>query len=545
MTEPTTKTPSLGRRALGMAWVTAISRLFGLVRSQFMAGLLGATALGDAFNIAFRFPNLMRRLFAEGAMSAGFVPVFTQLQNQGDAQATRLFLSRILTLLFLTLAALTLIVIAGAPFILQFYYQGQGGPPEATRPLSILLFRLMFPYLLFISLAAVLQGVLNAHGRFRLSAATPIVLNGIIILFALVYLALYRHHMDDRRAIYLALGVVVGGLFQFLMQAPAVIRLGYSLKPNFKLADPAVRRFITLVVPTVFSAGIYQLNAVLTDPLAVALGAGALSAINYSIRLQEFPLGLVVVSLATVSLPAFSKQVAGRQFEALQKEMGKALTLSSLVMFPVTLFSFLFGTEIIRLVYGMGAFDSHAVELTRQAFSFHIASILFIGFSRILTNVFYAFQDTRSPLYVSLLGLVVNVGSALLFTRVIPWGVPGIAMAGGLSALVMATAYGLILARRGHNPWTLHVLVQHGKMILAMIPVALLLLLIKQGFPNALPLLSSHPFWSQKLRDGLLITAAGLALGGVFATCLVLLKVEAAASLYQKVARRFTRKDPR
>jgi len=521
-----------------MAWVTGVSRLFGLVRSQFMAGLLGATGIGDAFNIAFRFPNLLRRLFAEGAMSSGFVPVFTRLVEKEGPQSAQRFFSRIFALLATILVVLTILVIAIAPWIIDFYYAGQAGGSPEERRLAILLFRLMFPYLLFVSLAAILQGVLNTHHEFSIPAAAPIFFNVFVIGSALAYLAFYRGQLTQARAVFLAVGVVLGGLAQLGVQVPWLMRHGYRLGFDFHWKDPQVARFLTLVLPTIFSAGVYQLNAMLVDPLAVAVGEGALSAIQYSIRLQEFPLGMVVVSLATVSLPVFSRHVATGDREALHHEIRRTLALTSLTMLPVMLFSFFFAQEIIRLVYGMGAFDARAVALTGACFSFHIASIWFIGFSRVLTNVFFANQDTRSPLWVSLAGLVSNVGFAVLLTRVLPWGVAGIAMAGGLSALAMAVLYAILLARRGHPFVNGAFLLLHFKVLAALLAPAAALWAIRSQIPGVLEAWAFPqrfpPFWAGKLRDGLLIGFATLALFVSYGGALLLLRVREVGDLWAK-----------
>lgn len=523
-----------------MAWVTGVSRLFGLVRSQFMAGLLGATGIADAFNIAFRFPNLMRRLFAEGAMSSGFVPVFTALVEKEGHDSAQRFFSRIVALLSAILIVLTVLVVVLAPSIIDFYYSGQAGGAQAARPLAILLFRLMFPYLIFISLAAILQGVLNTHHEFSIPAAAPIVFNLLVIGSALAYLAFYRGELSEARAIFLSVGVLLGGLGQFLFQVPWLAKKGYRLSFDFRWRDPQVARFLTLVVPTVFSAGVYQLNAMLVDPLAVSLGEGALSAIQYSIRLQEFPLGMVVVSLATVSLPAFSRHVASGDRSALHQSIRRSLLLSSLAMLPVMLFSFFFANEIIRLVYGLGAFDARAVALTGACFSFHIASIWFIGFSRILTNVFFATQDTRSPLFVSIAGLLSNVGFALLLTRGVHWGVSGIAMAGGLSALVMAILYALLLARRGHRIFEGGFLLVHVKLLLALLAPAAALWAIRAHIPGILDgsgLLGLFPaFWKEKISDGLLLALGTLGLVVGYAAALLALRVREARDLWAMVS---------
>lgn len=542
---PKTETPSLASKALGMGAMTGVSRILGLFRSQIMAALLGTSALGDAFFVAFRFPNLLRRLFAEGAMSAGFIPVFTELmgrKNDSGPRADQLYLEKIFTLLLAAVSLLAVLAIAFAPLILDLYYVGDPNLDPASKMHSRLLFQIMFPYLLFITLASVCQGVLNAKNEFVLPAATPIFLNLAIIAGAFAFTFFYKDHADPAKVYYLAVGVLVGGLLQFLLQVPRLYTLGYRLRLDFALMDPEVGRFVKLLIPTIFSAGIYQLNILLTDPLALALGEGAFSALNYSIRLQELPLGMIVVSVATVSLPLFSRSVAEKKESLLSEQIGRSLSLTSAILFPIILASLFFGNEIISLLYAWGSFDQKAVSLTASCFFYHILSILFVGFARILTNVFFALQDTRTPLKVSILGLVLNLALAWTLSRVLPMGVAGLALAGGLASLGMAVYYFAVLRKRIGLTLGKEFFLTQLKILLALAPVVGFYFLFKKynlGEWAMFSILKSlSPLWLAKSRELLTLTLSTIGMVVLYGGGLWLFRVREAEEIWRRIRRR-------
>ncbi len=539
---------SLTLKTAFMAFFTGLSRVSGLVRTSVLASFFGASLVGDAFLLAFKFPNLLRRLFGEGAMSAGFVPIFSELVEKSKASgdsSPKLYFIRIFSLLFFLLLILSILAIVFAPTIVNYFYLGQSGVSEDTKNLATLLFRLMFPYLLLISLAAIVQGVLNTYEEFTIPAITPIFLNLAMIAAAFLYLYLHHEDLDRLKAIYLSVGVLVGGLLQFTFQLPWLYRLGYELKLTFQFNDPELKRFFTLMLPAIFSAGIYQLNTLLIDPFAVALGQGSVSALFYSLRLQELPLGMVVVSIATVSLPSFSKYYASGEHTTLALEIEKSLSLTSLILFPIILFSFFFGKEMISLLYGYKQFGAEAIILTTSCFVFHIASLWFVGISRILTNVFFARQDTKTPLYLSILALFVNLFFAWLLTQVLHWGVAGLAMAGGLAAAVMALGYFLLLKKNGLQLLRHSFFYFHLRLLGCLILPALGLWLLKDLYHPTTTFFAFNHFLLTKFYLLSLIVLGTILLLGTFVFSLWLFRIDEGKIIFNLIKRKLSSKKDR
>ena len=275
------------RSAAGMSGITMLSRVLGLVREQVRAHFLGTSLASDAFGIAFQIPNLLRRLVAEGAMSAGFIPVLSEIrEKEGDSEAL-VFARQFLNLSLLVLTGLTAIGVLGAGFIVALFsaLSGQTIAPEATQ-LTESLTRWMFPYIALVAWAAVMQGVLNTWRIFWVSAFTSVLLNIAIIGVALGFAS-----QMEQPAYAFAVGVLIGGVLQLFFQVPYVFRLGFRWKPDFRIG-PRVRQALWLLVPTIFGAGVYQVNVLVSQAIAWGLGDGAVSSLQYSSRLLELTLGV-------------------------------------------------------------------------------------------------------------------------------------------------------------------------------------------------------------------------------------------------------------
>ena len=432
---------SLVKRGSILSLLTLGSRILGLAREMAKASLLGTSALSDAFSVGFMLPNLFRRLFAEGSIAAAFIPTFKEyLVHSQDREADiRAFLSGILSLLtFLVSLAVGLGILAAPGLVLLFRRL------EDYRE-TIFLTRLMFPFLAFISLAALFQGILNSLYIFTPSGMAPIVLNLASILCAY---GLSPYTANPARA--LAWGILLGGLLEAAIQLPFVIRaaprFGFtSLKRAFK--NPGCRKTLRLIGPTVAGMAAYQLNDLVSTILANGAGRGVVSSLQYSLRIQELILGIFAVSLGTVLLPDLAEDAKTGRWERYNERLITALNIIILITIPVTFFFLAQGRLLIRLLFQNRLFNEESVRLTYSAFRFHIGGLLFIAVNRILAPAFYAQGDSASPTLAGISSFGVNIVLAALLAG--PLQGAGIALALTMAGAVN-TALLLLFLRR--NP---------------------------------------------------------------------------------------------
>ena len=395
-----------------MAFATSLSRVAGLVRDVIVARLFGAGFVTDAFFMAFTIPNLLRRFFGEGSLTAAFVPIFSEVFHQrGEAEAQRLA-NRCISLLLLVMLIVVSLGMLCSPWIVQGIGYGFGaveGKLELTNQLN----RLMFPYIGFVSLLALVTGILNVRGHFFLPSLSPLFLNLTMILSALLLGQLF-----DQPIFALAVGVLAGGLVQLLVQFPALLkyRIRFRLDFNFR-GDSQLRRIMTLMLPGIVGVAIYQINIIVTRLLASFLPEGSVSYLYYGQRLFEFPQGIFIVSLAQAALPMMSQQAAEKDHRGLRQSLVFALTLISIFTLPAILGLILCATPIYSLFFHGGEFDQQALKNTALALICYAPGLLFVGYSRIASQTFYALKDTRTPVIVSFWTLLVNFFAALLLMR--------------------------------------------------------------------------------------------------------------------------------
>jgi putative peptidoglycan lipid II flippase len=428
------------RSALGMSGITMGSRVLGLVREQVRAHFLGTTFASDAFGIAFQIPNLLRRLVAEGAMSSAFIPIFAEEKElRGEAEAFA-FARKFFNLSLLALTLLSTLGVLGAGLIVSCFAIIGGRPvaPEAQE-LTTSLTRLMFPYIALVSWAAIAQGILNTYRIFWVSALTSVLLN-LSIIGAAVLLA--TSFSDPSFGF--AIGVVVGGALQLLFQVPFVFRLGFHWRPDFSMG-PAVRRALWLLVPTLFGAGVYQINVLISQAIAWGLGAGAVSSLQYSQRLLELTLGVFAVAISTVALPSLASDAALNAKDRVTDTLLYSVRLCCFVCFPVTAAFLLLGRETASLLFERGAFGVVSSSTTSFAIGFHILALTHIALARVLVPVYYAYKDTRTPVAIAFVAMVVNI--TLCYALAPSFDLSGIALANSLSALVQALLLGLFLRK--------------------------------------------------------------------------------------------------
>jgi putative peptidoglycan lipid II flippase len=424
--------------------LTMVSRVLGLVRDATRATLMGTGLLGEAFTVAFNTPNLFRRLLAEGSMSVALIPTLRTYLSEGDEGSTEEFLSATFTVLLVVVGIVVALGITGSTAIANLY-AGFGRQPDVAFDAgeTAVLMRIMFPFLALVSIAAFLQGILNAHGVFGPSGMAPILFN---ICFIVVPVLLGTVLGNPARA--MAAGVLAGGVAQALCQVPAVIRSGsrFRFVPfRTALRNPGMRKVLTLVAPTILGMAAYELNAFVST--ALAAGVGAATSIGLSIRLQELVLGVFVVSVGTVLLPELSGLAGEGKWDLFVSRFGRALEAVMLVSVPVAAFSIMTRVEIVTLLFKRGAFDDASVAMTADAFFYHTLGLVFIAANRIIAPVFYARKDTRSPTWAGMAAFGVNILVAIVLSPLMRGS--GIALALSVASAVNTGIYLVMLSRVG------------------------------------------------------------------------------------------------
>lgn len=475
------------RRAVGsLGSATMLSRVAGLVRDMIVARVFGAGMVTDAFFMAFTLPNLLRRFFAEGSLTAAFVPTYTSVyQLQGEEEAKRI--ARICwTLLLLTMLVVTAVGIVASPLLVRSIGFGFAAVPGKLA-LTDSLNRLMFPYILFVSLLALATGILNVRGHYFMPAVSPAVLNLAMIASALLLTPLF-----DTPIMALAVGVLLGGLLQLLLQLPLLWRLGYRPGFDFSFADRTVRRIMTLMLPGIAGVAIYQINVVVSRLLASFLPQGSVSWLYYGQRLFEFPQGIVIASLAQAVLPSMSRQLAADDHAGFRSSLHYAFELLLLLILPASVGLVLCAGPVYSLFFLGGEFTTESVRQSALALSAYAPGLLFVGASRVMVPAFYALQDTRTPVWVSFWTLLVNAGLGLLLMQTMAH--IGLALALTLASLFNALLLAWLLRRRLGGLG----LAGLGRQALRMLPALLLM-----GATVALLLQFGH--WqvaSQRLLNG-------------------------------------------
>jgi len=416
---------SLIRHGTVLSLLTLLSRLLGLVREMTKARFLGTSALSDAFSVAFLLPNLFRRLFAEGSISVAFIPTFKEYLLDNNHEKTREFLSCMFTFLTFFVTLMVMAGILAAPFLVRIF-----GVEEYDE--TILLTRIMFPFLGFISLAALFQGVLNSLHVFAPSGLAPILLNVVVILCAY---GLSPFTKNPARA--MAIGIIIGGFLEVAIQLPFVLKRGQSfLFTGIKRAinNPGTRKVLRLISPTIIGMAAYQLNDLVSTALAGRAGEGVVSSLQYSLRLQELFLGVFAVSIGTVLLPNLAEYVKTSQWDIFNRRLISSMNIIALITIPITFFSIVEGQSLIRLLFQSQNFDESSVRLTLAAFTFHMPGLFFIALNRILAPAFYAQSDTKSPTIAGIISFAVNICLATVLVG--PFRGAGIAFALSLASVV-------------------------------------------------------------------------------------------------------------
>ncbi len=421
---------AVARSAGTVAFFTFLSRILGLLRTMVVASCFGAGATADAFFVAFRIPNLLRRLVAEGALTAAFLPIYVEYLEKRTAEDAQRVANVTFTLLAMVLTVLSLGGVLLSPWIIHAFAPGFVHDPEKFQ-LAVSLNRILFPYIFFVSLVALCMGVLNAKGHFATPAASPIILNIFMITGALVLSQWFRPPIFG-----LAVGVLVGGLFQLLIQIPALVRRGVRFRPCFSFGDPAVKRIGLLFLPAAFGAAVYQLNIFVSQLLASFLPEGSISYLWYANRILEFPLGVFGIALTTAAFPSLSRQSSRNDMDGFHQILDETLRLVTFICLPAMVGLILLREPIVQVFFQRGAFDSQTTLQTANALLYYCLGLWPIAAARILVACFYSLQDTATPVKLSFVAFVANVVLSLILMG--PMNHCGLALANSLSSVLNA-----------------------------------------------------------------------------------------------------------
>jgi putative peptidoglycan lipid II flippase len=432
------------RSVFSVGLLTTLSRILGLVRESTKAHFLGTQIAADAFQMAFMIPSALRSLVAEGAVSSAIVPVFTRYARGDDRAEMRLVAEKYLTFWLGLVLVVTIAGVLVSGHVLVLLFEHGMIVEKATVDLTVDLVRVLFWYLPLVGLAAALQGILHAHGRFTVSALAPAMFNFVFVATAWCVAPFLA---PGREVWAFAAAVLAGGSIQFSILVPFVWKLGIRPRLRRPFDHRGVREMLRLLVPATFGSGIYQINVVVNLLLASRLASGYVSALGYSSRVMEVVLGVFVFALNTVSLTALSRQAADKDWKSYSSTVEEVLRLALFITIPSAIGLFVLREEIIAILFRSGQFDAESQRLTATAFQFHVLGLVFVGASRGLVSGFYALKDVRTPVRVAALNLFVNLGLAWWLSAG-PLGFAGIALASSLSAILQMTLLAILLRRK-------------------------------------------------------------------------------------------------
>ena len=416
----------IAKAAIIVGGATLVSRVFGFIRDMVIAQLFGAGMATDAFFVAFRIPNLFRRLVGEGALTASFIPVYTEYISQRSKEESDELVNASFSVLGVLLILVTALGVLFSPWIVKIMAYGFSQEPEKFR-LTVLLNRLMFPYIFFIGLVALAMGILNSWKHFAAPALAPVLLN-----LSIIACALFFPMVLGKPILSLAIGVIFGGAAQILFQIPFIRRTGIVPRFHFNPSHPGVKRIGILMAPSVLGLAVTQLNVVVNTFLASYLPEGSVSYLYYADRLLEFPMGIFAIAIATAVLPTLSEYSAQKDLQGLKETLSFSLRLVFFVTLPAMVGLIVLRLPILNLLFQRGAFTPHSAVMTAQALLYYALGLAAFAGVRIVVPAFYSLQDTKTPVKVAFFALLTNAG--LGFVLMIPLQHGGLALATSLAA---------------------------------------------------------------------------------------------------------------
>ncbi|MGB8340083.1 MAG: murein biosynthesis integral membrane protein MurJ [Chthoniobacterales bacterium] len=498
------------------------SRVLGLIREMVIAALFGASRNMDAYLTAFRAPNMLRDLFAEGALSTAFVTTFSRrIATEGDRSAWRLA-SKVATLTLVFMSTITLLGIVFAPFVIDILAPGF---PAEKAALTIQLTRIMFPFILLVSLAALVMGMLNAKDVFGIPALASSFFNigsivgGVALCYWLDPQPNWRHpHFGERGLVGLAIGTLLGGLLQLLVQFPSASRVGFRFRFDFDWRDPGVRTILGLMAPATIAASAVQVNVAVNSGFASTLGNGPITWLNIAFRLMQLPLGVFGVAVATVTLPLVSRSAALGNTQEFRGALAHSMRLVMLLTIPSAIGLIILAEPIIALIYQHGRFTAEATVQTAAALRFYALGLAGYAGVKVLAPAFYALDKRHLPMIVSLISIAVNFGLNWLFTFHLGLGHRGLALSTSFVAMTNFLLLYTMMRRHTGRLETGTMLATLGKIALAGAVLA------------GICFFAQHIFFPKPTKGGELRLIAEVLLtiavgAGAFFSCAYLLRV--------------------
>jgi putative peptidoglycan lipid II flippase len=489
---------SIFKHARVVSIFTGLSRLLGLLREVLMAYFFGDELAKSAFDVAFKIPNLFRRLFGEGALSAAFVPIFSEVLEQEGPEAAKRMAGKVITLL----AAVLLMIAAAATLIITLIINNADLGEKTAAVLPLL--RIMFPYMICICLVALCMGILNSIDRFALPAATPILLN--LVWIAALFLLCPRFGTTLETRIYgVAWGILFAGALQLAIQIPALISSG--MWPHFSLdwRDRRIQRILLLMGPAAIGMGIHQLNVVMDGILALWVGTWAPAALTYAERLIYLPLGLFATALSTVLLPTFSRQAARAELDGIATTMADSIRGLMVIMIPAAVGLAVLSGPLVRFIFQSGQFDDMATVRTARALMFYAPGLIVFSLYKILVPAFYALKDTRTPVRVGIMAVFINLALNILFILTWPDGYKhaGLACATVISSGLNCLILGILITRRVGSPGWVSLGLSFLKVAGASLLMAVIVVTVMHGLPTWIPIASEATKYGQLIFVGI------------------------------------------
>lgn len=526
----------ISTRATGVVGIAILcSRVLGLIREVVFAAFFGATRNMDAFLTAFRAPNMLRDLFAEGALSTAFVTTFSRrIATDGDNSAWNLA-SKVATLTVIFMSAVSILGVVFAPALIHILAPGF---PVEKAELTVLLTRIMFPFILLVSLAALVMGMLNAKQVFGVPAMASSFFNlgsivgGVAFCYWLDPQPDWRHpHFGERGLVGLAIGTLIGGLLQLMVQLPSLKRVGFRFRPDFNWRDPGVRTILGMMGPATIAASAVQVNVAVNSGFASALGDGPMTWLNIAFRLMQLPLGIFGVAVATVTLPLISRSAAVGNTAGFRSALAHSIRLVLLLTIPAAIGLVILAEPIIRLIYEHGRFTPEATRQTAAALRFYAIGLAGYSADKVLAPAFYAIDRRYVPMFVAFTSIAINFALNWFFTFYLHWGHRGLAFS---TSMVAITNFFFLYSMMRHYTGRLEtgaMVLTIGKLLLAGTALAGICWLAFTFF------FSTHahaPAWQNAIA--MLITVAFGA--GTFFSAAYLLRVAEVHDLVELIQRR-------
>ena len=420
-----------------VSFMTFLSRILGLVRDVVVASFMGAGAGADVFFFANKIPNFLRRLFSEGAFAQAFIPVLTEVQASKDNVELKQFIAKISGTLGVIVFLTTLVGVLGSGVIAAIFGTGwfiaylNDEPAGDKYLLASTMLKITFPYLFFVTLVGLSGAILNTLNKFAVSSFTPVLLNIVIIICAVLL-----HDEFSTPAFALAWGVFLGGFVQLAFQIPFLMKAGALVRPRWGWHDPQVKKVRTLMIPALFGVSVSQINLLVDTLIASFLLTGSISWLYYSDRLMEFPLGLFGIAIATIILPTLSRDHVAQDKVRFQANMNWAIKMVCVLGIPSALGLIVLAQPLLSLIFERGAFTANDVTMARMSLIAYASGLFSFMLIKVLAPGFYAQQDTKTPVKIGIIAMIANMGFNVIFA--IPYGFVGLAIATALSATLNA-----------------------------------------------------------------------------------------------------------